>query len=55
MTTTTPLPACLMANALAAAVRSLAPEGCELVEVLHDPPHLRPAADAVQALRRARC
>ena len=50
MTTTTPLPACRMANSRAAAVRSLAPDGLELVEVLDDPPHLRPAADAVHAL-----
>ncbi len=46
MTTTIPLPGCVTANALAAAVRLLAPEACRLVEILHNAPHLRPAPDA---------
>ena len=53
MTTTTPLPACRMANWRAAAVRSLAPEACKLLEILDDPPHLRAAANAVQPLVEA--
>ena len=50
MTTTTPLPACRIANSRAAPVRLPSPEGLELFEVLNDPPHLRPASDAMDAL-----
>ena len=50
ITTTTPLPAWRIANSRAAAVRSLEPGGLELLEILHDAPHLRAAANAVEAL-----
>ena len=49
MTTTIPLPACLIGEGLGGGCQVAGARGVQWLEVLHDAPHLRPAPDARHA------